>query len=43
MEEHCIYLLELGFTQEQISEGIEDWQILEKERDLGFRPWEDEN
>lgn len=41
--EHCIsYLLELGFTFEEIQEGLEDWQILEKEREQGLRPWEDE-
>lgn len=36
------YLLELGFTMEDINEGLEDWTILEAERDLGLRPWEDE-
>jgi len=40
------YLLELGFTIEEIQgefEGLDDWTILEAERDLGLRPWEDED
>lgn len=36
-----IYLLSLGFTKDQIVVGVEDWQILEKERELKLRPWEE--
>lgn len=44
MEQHCIsYLKEdLQFTEEQIAEGLEDWEILEREFELGLRPWEEE-
>lgn len=37
------YLLSLGFTIEEIEEGVMDHQILEVEREQGMRPWEEED
>lgn len=39
MEEYN-YLVSLGFSHEEILNGIEDWEILERERELGMREWE---
>lgn len=36
------YLLDLGFSEDEIQNGVEDWQILEAERNQGLREWEDD-
>ncbi len=35
------YLLSIHFTETEIAEGVSDWEILERERLLGLRPWEE--
>jgi len=38
--ENYNYLISLGFGHEEILNGIEDWEILERESELGMREWE---